>query len=580
MTHIKESPGQESRGNSVQTKRPLENGEVNLGSDGTDVNAYERREITPKTNPLTLVPPEHGPEYHPRMGWVVKEDPLTQRLLELRFDSREIDLLWNYDTDSELAAVILIQRLGYEAAKELQYEIPATTGKVIKEDFVSRVNGDPKLLAMQRKYAFIQDFGGKVRVAWRDTEGAFRTRSIESFKQAHMNEWVDVVVPTPDGEKTSRKALADAWLYWPRRRTYAEARFLPGQRALPGLGILNLWDGWPVQMAAGEAEQFKHHLKEFVCGGDQATFDWVMGWLAHSVQKVHETPTTALVLSGPQGSGKNVIVKLLFEVFGRYTMMCTQSSQLVGNFNSHLMDKLFVFANEAFFAGNKKEANALKSLVTDETMVVEPKGVDAFQVKKHFRLILASNEERVVNLEIDDRRFAVLRADALAYNNDRDYFGGLIQAWREEGEREMFLYELYHWDLSSWDEGSIPETEARVEQRELSLSGPDGVVYDILCEGDGHRIVAHDPETGQVAVKAAGDTKWTKTTGKILRALGGFRTQINGHGRCWVLPDLGSSRAAYAAEKRVRADWEDLGHQWWSVPDDALSLVLTGVAQY
>lgn len=162
----------------------------------------------------------------------------------------------------------------------------------------------------------------------------------------------------------------------------------------------------------------KEHLLLAVCGGDERVFDWVVGWLAHAVQKVHETPTTAIVLSGPQGSGKNVLVKLLFELFAPHTLMCTQSAQLVGNFNSYLMDKLFVFANEAFFAGNKKEANVLKSLVTDETMIVEPKGVDAFQVKKHFRLIIASNEERVVDLELDDRRYCVLRADAGDANNN------------------------------------------------------------------------------------------------------------------------------------------------------------------
>lgn len=573
MTDLKKFPGQDDQGTSAQNMDPSEHGDTNMEFTGTDVNEYERRELIPKTNPLTLVPPEHGPEYHPRKGWIVKVSPVMQRLLDLGFDSREIDQLLDYDTDSELGAVILLQRLGYEAAKELQYEIPATTGKLIKEDFVSRVNGDPKLLAIQRRYAFIQDYGGKVRIAWRDTEGKFRTRSVASFKEAHMNEMIDFV--GADG-KIERQKLAEAWLYWPRRRTYSEARFLPGQRPFPGLGILNLWDGWPVKMAPGEAELFKHHLKTFVCGGDEETFNWVMGWLAHSVQKVHETPTTALVLAGPQGSGKNVIVSLLFELFGRYTMMCTQSTQLVGNFNSHLMDKLFVFANEAFFAGNKKEANALKSLVTDETMIVEPKGVDAFQVKKHFRLILASNEERVVNLEIDDRRFAVLRADALAFNNDREYFGGLIKAWREEGEREKFLYELHHWDLSSWDEGSIPETEARMEQRELSLSGPDGVVYDILCEGNGHRIVAHDEETGQVAVRPT-EGRWTKSTGKILRQIGGVRLQVAGEGWCWLLPDLGSCRSEYAAVKRVRPDWEQLEFGWWSVPDASRPMMLTGV---
>ena len=529
-----------------------------IGPRETEVNEYERRELTPRVNPLTLVRPEYGLNWDEDMlAWDTRTSPLMDKLLGLGFDSREVDVLRDEDTDEELAAVMLIQKLGFEAAREIQREIPAVNKGPVFEDVVGRMDADPKMLALQRKYAFIKDWGGKVRVAWRDSTGAFRTRSLPSFRESLLGQYIDL--PTDKG--TVRKGLADAWLNWARKRSYNEARFLPGQRPYPGTGILNLWDGWPVQMSRGKATYMCHHILEYMCDGDQETYNWVMGWLAHAVQRVHETPTTALVLAGPQGSGKNIFVKLLFELFGANTMMCTQSAQLVGNFNSHLMDKLFVFANEAFFAGNKKEANALKSLVTDQTMVVEPKGVDAFQVKKHFRLILASNEERVVNLEIDDRRFCVLNADARDCNNNREYFGELIELWREKGEREMFLRELAEWDLSTWDEGAIPETAARVCQRELSLPPGAREAYDLLAEGGGEALVAWDSDAGQVAIKPG--PEWSKTTGKFMREAGGARTVLKGHGRVWILPDLGTARREFAQALRIREDWDQPDHLWW-----------------
>ena len=195
----------------------------------------------------------------------------------------------------------------------------------------------------------------------------------------------------------------------------------------------------------------------------------------------------------------------------------------------------------------------LKSLVTDETMMVEPKGVDAFQVRKYFRLILASNEARVVDLEIDDRRYCVLNVDAQEWNNNRGYFGELIDAWCEQGEREMFMKLLMEWPLEEWNENAIPETMARQEQRELSLPPAAREVYDMLAEG---RVsaVAVDRARGAVAIRS--QAGWSKTHGHFLRVAGAERGMVAGDGRVWWLPVLGEARKAFADELGVRPDWQ------------------------
>ena len=422
--------------------------------------------------------------------------------------------------------------------------------------------GTRELLEYQSRYFVVKDFGGKVRVCWFNHDGEFRTRSTQSFKEAEENVNIDITVDTPDGSKTMRVPAAKHWLQHKCRAEFEEAKFAPG-RLLPR-HIFNLWHGWPVGWANGRPRKMLEHMLHHMCDGDQEVLDWVLGWLAHAVQKPDETITTALVLAGPQGSGKNVFVKLLFELFAPHTLMCTQSGQLVGNFNAHLMDKTFVFANEAFFAGNKKEANVLKSLVTDETMMVEPKGVDAFQVRKHFRLILASNEARVVDLEIDDRRYCVLNVDAQEWNNNRGYFGELIEAWRERGEREMFMKYLMDFPLETWREDAIPETLARQEQRELSLPPAAREVHDMLAAGQ-LSAVAIDPARGAVAIRP--QEGWSKTHGHFLRVAGAERGMVAGHGRVWWLPVLGEARRAFAEELGVRPDWVAADWIEWGVDE-------------
>lgn len=533
-----------------------------------------------EVNPVSLVLPMAGPNWNEDIGaWEYEApSPIEIQLKEAGFSDAELGVLMDEATDPRLAAVMLVQVLGAERAKTLQRSVPATMGDLIFENVVSEIIDHPKLMDYQRRFFVVKDFGSNVRVCWFDSKGEFRTRSTRSFAEAEVNQQIDLTVDTGKGTKIVRAQAAQVWLKSRNRREFDEARFMPGQKPRPGAPtIYNLWRGWPMAMSNGRPRVMLDHIKQFMCGDDQETFDWVIGWLAHAVQRIHETPTTALVLAGPQGSGKNVFVKLLFELFSPHTLMCTQPQQLVGNFNSHLMDKLFVFANEAFFAGNKKDANTLKSLVTDETMIVEPKGVDAFQVKKYFRLIMASNEARVVDLELDDRRYCVLRADAHIFNNDREYFGDLIAAWRERGEREMFLKFLMDQDLSQWDEGAIPETEARQQQRELSLKAPAKVVHELLADGE-VEAVARDPDTGAVAIRPR--EGWTKSEGHYLRLAGAESGQIAGVGRVWWLPELYDARRRFASKLEIREDWQvELGLWEWTIlgqPEERVS-PLTGL---
>lgn len=523
-----------------------------------------------EVNPLPVNPREEGGRVWPRKAERYWDEDIGKMVDDHDHPIRKFDL------PEEIADVILTGRNPAGAATALLYHMGKDRWKEAEQ--VLRTCRDwfpgntlkralplidqPKLTEYQSRYFVVKDFGGKVRVCWFNYDGEFRTRSTQSFKEAEENVKIDVTTETADGPKTMRVPAAKYWLQHANRAEFEEAKFAPGKR-LP-THIFNLWHGWPVGWSNGKPRLMLLHMLHTMCDGDQKVLDWVLGWLAHAVQKPDETITTALVLAGPQGSGKNVFVRLLFQLFAPHTLMCTQSGQLVGNFNAHLMDKIFVFANEAFFAGNKKEANVLKSLVTDETMMVEPKGVDAFQVRKHFRLILASNEARVVDLEIDDRRYCVLDVDAQEWNNSRGYFGELIEAWEQKGEREMFMKMLMDWPLDDWNEDAIPETLARQEQRELSLPPAAKEIHDLLSEG---RVsaVAIDPERGAVAISPR--EGWTKTHGHYLRNAGAERRQVAGHGRVWWLPVLSEARTKFSEELGVRPDWQAGDWMEWDVDD-------------
>lgn len=69
-----------------------------------------------------------------------------------------------------------------------------------------------------------------------------------------------------------------------------------------------------------------------------------------------EQGEVAVVLRGGKGVGKSFVAEHFGRLFGRHYLKVSQPGHLVGNFNSHLRDVVVLFADEAFYAGDKRRA--------------------------------------------------------------------------------------------------------------------------------------------------------------------------------------------------------------------------------
>jgi hypothetical protein len=65
---------------------------------------------------------------------------------------------------------------------------------------------------------------------------------------------------------------------------------------------------------------------------------------------------------------------------------------------------------EAFWAGDKAAAGALKNLITEDEIMFERKGVDA--ISAFTRLIFTSNEDWAAPVGVDERRFLVVEVES------------------------------------------------------------------------------------------------------------------------------------------------------------------------
>ncbi|WP_200342298.1 DUF5906 domain-containing protein [Rhodovibrio sodomensis] len=379
------------------------------------------------------------------------------------------------------------------------------------------------------------------------------------------------------GKKAQERSVADIWLQSPRRKTYNGVTFDPSGTKPD---TYNLWCGFAVEPdPSASCQRFLDHLRDNVARGDETIYRWVVGWFAHMIQRPGTKPGTALVLKGTQGTGKSIVGEVIGRLFPPHHTKVSSPEQFTGRFNRHFNQALLVQAEEAFWAGGKDAVGKLKDMITGSTMQLEAKCVDAYQIKSVMRLLITSNEEWVVPVEVAERRFAVLNVSN-ARAQDHAYFRAILQEM-EQGGYGALLHHLQRFDLSTVNVGQVPKTEGLLDQKIQSLDSVAKFWFDCLREGDvpgAHDFNGGWPEKPEEVSKrvlfetyrARLKDKQYHTTygvdggqfGKQLRILAPSikdtkRRCDSGQVRFYVLPPLDDCRAQFEAWIGHSIPWED-----------------------
>lgn len=258
----------------------------------------------------------------------------------------------------------------------------------------------------------------------------------------------------------------DVWLNGTDRRNYNSLVFAPdGCKDHE----YNLWKGWPISADNNPrgCKLFLEHVKDVICSGDKEIYEYILSWLADAVQNITNRPGVALVLQGLQGTGKTIFADYFLRLYGKYGLTSTNSEYLFGKHNSHLMNKLLVFADESCWAGNRHHGAVLNNMVTSATLGYEPKGIDLIVMDNYIRLIMATNDEWAVPANGAARRFCVLKvSDHRA--EDYEYFDELALEM-DNGGPEALLGYLQNYKIKV-NLRQIPKTEALRQNKLLTLA--------------------------------------------------------------------------------------------------------------
>ena len=357
------------------------------------------------------------------------------------------------------------------------------TDAVASGTSIARADAGAELETLLKKHAIVLVGGSARIISWRrrglypgDECRVLDLLSETGFRLFYRNLYI--LDPSPDGGQ-KRVRLASKFLDLADR--FGGLVYAPCEDEVLD-GCYNLWRGFAIEAKPGNWLLMQAHIRDVIASCDDEVSEYIFNWIAWAVQNPGRPAEVALVLRSGKGTGKGTLGNALLRIFGTHGVHIANRKHLVGGFNMHMAHCSLLFADEAFWPGDKSGEGELKRLITEPTLSIEPKGIDLFSVRNCLHIIIAGNEDWVVPASGDERRFAVTEVSS-ARAGDFTYFRHL-HAELDNGGYAAMLHGLLERDLGDWHpRDNVPQTQELRRQQAHSRHGVDALVEAVAHEG-------------------------------------------------------------------------------------------------
>lgn len=220
------------------------------------------------------------------------------------------------------------------------------------------------------------------------------------------------------------------------------------------------------------------HIYNILGNGNKEYGDYILEWIMRPIRLLKRN-LTMLTLKGPQGVGKDIIFDFLYQyVLGMLiSFKTTGLKKITQKHNTILGGKMFSFISEAENKTNNKclndeDSETLKSLITDITTIIEPKGVDSFQTNNHCNFVLTTNSNHPFQVQEGDRRHAMFETSKVV--KGVEYFDDLLENIMNQEMGDAF-YTMARLSKPLCNIKNLPDTEFRRDN--LSNSKARGTIF-------------------------------------------------------------------------------------------------------
>jgi hypothetical protein len=199
---------------------------------------------------------------------------------------------------------------------------------------------------------------------------------------------------------------------------------------------LNLYCGFvcpPQECAEAAYRPFIDHI--YASCKTKAEADYILQWVAAKLQKPELMLGTMLILSGREGCGKTLVCEIVRKILGPHNSVQIGQTDLTGVHNTQYGNKLFIDVEEYNIGQSKnlrEYREKIKNLVTARTIIINPKGIAAYENPCYHNIIATTNAKEPEDISFDNRRMTFIRFDnpnlktSGAMILDKEYFAPLI----------------------------------------------------------------------------------------------------------------------------------------------------------
>ena len=187
-----------------------------------------------------------------------------------------------------------------------------------------------------------------------------------------------------------------------------------------------------------------------------------------------------LIVSKTEGAGKGLLASIIQGMLGADNVEINVShSQMTGKHMTVIEGKQLIILNEVLISGTgleKKEiTNKMKSLFTDPTIVIEPKGKPQITIPNFCNFFIFSNDEACLHLNKESRRYFVefIKHDPESIKTmleDEGHKDSILAALNGEGINHLKYYFMNEVEIPDMNifHTRAPQTDDMIEMVERS----------------------------------------------------------------------------------------------------------------
>ena len=358
--------------------------------------------------------------------------------------------------------------------------------------------------------------------------------------------------------------VARLWIKSHERTIVDTIAYKPGEDKLKGTDYYNSWrddgvrplapppdhEGSPEDWVEPFLRVYKNAVPDTLCR------QLLLDSMAYIVQNRGARMEKSFLLIGDkQGTGKSLMVQVMGKIVGRSNFASIGESDFRSDFNSAYTAKEVVLMDD-IYKMNETGMAKLKRCITDETIMVNPKGVQQYEIENHAVYFLTSNEYVALPFDDNDRRILTVHFDPTVHHPTGSKWWDEYLGWLNDGGYAKIRWWLGQLDITKFNPNFLPPmTQAKRHMIQASMSPEEQWVQDLVDDPDiplyGNKRSAYTPEelwmlytsSGEMPTRkeittfgmAIGKHFFRANNGKVVRIKGGVSRYwvVRGDGREW-----------------------------------------------